>query len=162
MVTGDRQNVPKLPGFRWLYHQEGKHLQLLPPLQTCMRSWATVACELTWLIISRGLKSNLPLCLMLGMLAGNIFSYIWIRYSCMVEWMEFATVLRSSRPSDFTPYMYIYIFIYLLIFSPRALKVRIWPLLNIILKHFALYLPLIFLTIFPLLRLSGLYVRPST
>lgn len=39
--------MPKLPGFRWLYHQEGKHLQRVLPLLTCMKSWATAACEST-------------------------------------------------------------------------------------------------------------------
>lgn len=43
--TGDRQSVPKRPGFRWLYLREGKHLQLELPLLTCTRSWATAACE---------------------------------------------------------------------------------------------------------------------
>lgn len=47
LLTGGRQSVPKLPGFRWLYHQEAKHLQRALPLPTCTKSWATVACEST-------------------------------------------------------------------------------------------------------------------
>lgn len=43
--AGDRQNVPKQPGFRWLCHQEGKHLRRVLLPQTCMRSWVTAARE---------------------------------------------------------------------------------------------------------------------
>lgn len=45
LCAGDKQSVPKLPGFRWLYHREGKQLRQLLPLLTSMKSWATAACE---------------------------------------------------------------------------------------------------------------------
>lgn len=47
ICTGDRQSVPKLPGFRWLYHQGGKQLRWVLPVLTSMKSWATAACEST-------------------------------------------------------------------------------------------------------------------
>lgn len=62
--TGDRQSVPKLPGFRWLYHLEGKRLHLVLPLQlpllTSMKNWVTPACESTLTLYCLSLILSIP------------------------------------------------------------------------------------------------------